>query len=360
MPDKLFIPNKEAVANTPHELPRTFREIERWANRLSGGGGLYASLTGPGETTTPGDLTQSGGFTINTPASSTMGIEFDNFASPGILFHDFSGTGVAINADNVPAGNSGITLQGGGIYLHDTSGNNGTGIRLETGATAPIYSMARGGFIVNAPNLQYLGQAAVSVDGNGVFISNSGTGFAGSPTGQTANYAFYMRSYTGGSMMMHSDRTICLTSISSAYGSDNTNTIILNTAAQGIPSYPAHSSNAGIWIEDTIPAGSAHGGGVRISSNNFNISVNAPGVGLTASNGALSFTSLQGTGGSGGTTGTGIWFNRGNPSVVSPSTGGGIITIPSGSNNCQFCFDTAGGHIWVSDFTTGAWRQITS
>jgi hypothetical protein len=43
------------------------RAIERWCNSLiaSIAAGLYKSLTGAGTTTTPGDLVQEGGFTIN-------------------------------------------------------------------------------------------------------------------------------------------------------------------------------------------------------------------------------------------------------------------------------------------------------
>jgi len=106
----LFIPDKQKTATDPSDLPIAFRTIERWANHITlqtgitqitsvdgsvtitnptgpttdlhvaaGGGAAYASLTGPGYTTTPGDLTQAGGFTVNNPSGgSAMGIQLIN------------------------------------------------------------------------------------------------------------------------------------------------------------------------------------------------------------------------------------------------------------------------------------------
>src|SRR5580692_10705281 len=62
----LLIPRKGTrlpsapVSQDDHDT--NMRAIETWAKNV---GGTYASLTGPGETTTPGALTQEGDFTVN-------------------------------------------------------------------------------------------------------------------------------------------------------------------------------------------------------------------------------------------------------------------------------------------------------
>ena len=79
---KLFIPRKSAKkakeSVTYDDYGTDMRAIERWANALPPGG--YASLTGPGETTTPGRLDQEGGLFIDDSAGD--GIDF--FTTAGI------------------------------------------------------------------------------------------------------------------------------------------------------------------------------------------------------------------------------------------------------------------------------------
>lgn len=54
--------------------------IQRWLNGFVAAlGGLYASLTGPGETVTPGKLTQAGDFTVN--AAEGGGIHLNDISS---------------------------------------------------------------------------------------------------------------------------------------------------------------------------------------------------------------------------------------------------------------------------------------
>jgi hypothetical protein len=105
----LFIPTKVKAGKQNENITIGFRAIERWANALpppassgitqitstdasvvitnptgpttnlsvpAGSGGGYLSLTGPGRTATPGDLTQAGGFTVN--AASTTGISLNS------------------------------------------------------------------------------------------------------------------------------------------------------------------------------------------------------------------------------------------------------------------------------------------
>lgn len=63
---KLFIPNKNMPAFNPYRYGTDMRAIENYVNNLPtpAPAGAYASLTGPGETATPGDLTQLGGFFV--------------------------------------------------------------------------------------------------------------------------------------------------------------------------------------------------------------------------------------------------------------------------------------------------------
>ena len=91
-------------------------------------GGGYASLTGPGQTTTPGDLTQQGGFTIDDPVGH--GITFQSAADFDALVFD----GINLQARNsgiqlwvTGVGSNGIALSdnlhytppGSGIYLYE-------------------------------------------------------------------------------------------------------------------------------------------------------------------------------------------------------------------------------------------------
>lgn len=89
----LFLSNKMQSVNDSTTLPQMWRSIEQWANGLpdppSGGG--YASLTGPGKTTTPGDLTQAGGMTINSPSSSSMGFQVNS--NSGVFIQSTLGGG---------------------------------------------------------------------------------------------------------------------------------------------------------------------------------------------------------------------------------------------------------------------------
>jgi hypothetical protein len=90
--NKLIIPNKNYTP-TQQKYGQDMRTIEQWASgsvrsvvagtnvsvddtdpqnpvvSSTGSGGGYASLTGPGETTTPGDLTQAGNLIIGSVAS---------------------------------------------------------------------------------------------------------------------------------------------------------------------------------------------------------------------------------------------------------------------------------------------------
>jgi len=158
----LFVPDKQKTAQQPSDLPTAFRTIERWANRISlqsgiqqitsvdgsvtvtnptgpvvdlhvagGGGGLYASLTGPGETVTPGDLTQAGGLYVNSP-SGTNGFAVQAQAgSFGIRLINY-----VVNTPIALADHATATAQASGVNL--TSDNNA--IYLAGGTSTQVTS----------------------------------------------------------------------------------------------------------------------------------------------------------------------------------------------------------------------------
>jgi len=111
---KLVIPN---LGQQPPELQAIFLAIVNWCNALvapsTGAAAFYASLTGAGETATPGDLTQQGGFTVN-----------DNKSAAGIVLQDTgtsSSPGITVEATG--NGNINITASGGDIIEKALSAN---------------------------------------------------------------------------------------------------------------------------------------------------------------------------------------------------------------------------------------------
>ena len=138
-----------------------------WATPTSAG---YASLTGTGETATPGDLTQSGGLTINVPSTDTMGVTItqngsggvvinDTSASNGIWFTEFGTGGIFLHNEN--SGEVTIAQDGtGGIQIEDRSTGGlfltSTSSVTITGNTSTIYNIgaaagAKIGFFGNTP-----------------------------------------------------------------------------------------------------------------------------------------------------------------------------------------------------------------
>jgi len=80
-----------------------------WQLTATGPGGAsvggYASLTGPGQTATPGDLTQEGGFVVN---SGGAGIVLDNNGPPGFGFLNLvSNSGIALTESTT----TGVNIQ---------------------------------------------------------------------------------------------------------------------------------------------------------------------------------------------------------------------------------------------------------
>lgn len=114
---KLLIPRKGSAQTD--DLDTNWRAIERWANALATSGFTpYASLTGPGETTTPGALAQEGDLTvvgtfevkeIDSPAKVTVSLAAD---VTHIVADDSSGT----------SGSGVIDLTGSAIAIQGASG----------------------------------------------------------------------------------------------------------------------------------------------------------------------------------------------------------------------------------------------
>lgn len=146
-PPRLFIPNKQRTTVDPKELPVAFRTIERWVDQISvptgGGGGGYASLTGPGQTTTPGMLIQAGGFQIN-----------DNTPGDGIFMNTTGGIFIK-------------DTQTGGIYI-DEQGPPDSGAFLRLSSTGEMH-------INNGNSVSYAGSTT-----SGMYILNTGWGNSGS------------------------------------------------------------------------------------------------------------------------------------------------------------------------------------
>lgn len=125
-----------------------------WERVVVGPGGSsvggYASLTGSGQTSTPGDLTQAGGFEVNCPGSDGSGIIFDDAGGGGIIFSetgsgggisvlDASGAGISIkeSAAGSHAGVSIIDQSDGGINLSDSATGSG-GVNISDHGTGGL------------------------------------------------------------------------------------------------------------------------------------------------------------------------------------------------------------------------------
>lgn len=137
-PQKLVIPGKN---NMDPVMATAMLAIEQFINNLvapeSGSGGAYASLTGPGETTTPGALTQAGPFTI-TNTDVTFGVNITSASTPIVVSAGSSSPGASFTLDAT-----------GDVTLTGTNG--GSSLTLIEGDDVQIESLA-GGVNVIAPS----------------------------------------------------------------------------------------------------------------------------------------------------------------------------------------------------------------
>jgi hypothetical protein len=119
----LFIPNKQTMGTyVASKYGIDMRAIERWCNSLIAriASGIYASLTGPGETTTPGTLSQAGALQVTQPSGGTARIELIDNGSGGILIEgNAPGFGVQITSTDIVA----LTSGGSSIEILDATGD---------------------------------------------------------------------------------------------------------------------------------------------------------------------------------------------------------------------------------------------
>lgn len=137
-PQQLFISRKNAAGRDNSEITTCLRQIEWFVNHqpaavsgiqeitsvdhsvtivnpfgpivdlhvATGGGGGYASLTGPGQTVTPGDLTQAGGFTVNDPGTTGFHASVPQFITSSTGTTSISaGTDIQLRPDSAGSPN---------------------------------------------------------------------------------------------------------------------------------------------------------------------------------------------------------------------------------------------------------------
>ena len=105
-----------------------------------GGGGGYASITGPGETTTPGQITQSGDFFITNGDLSVANLYVDHYATPAytnISNVHFSGN--QIHAGGTGASSADFEIQGVGQLVFYVGRDYPNGTPVNPGPSSGIY-----------------------------------------------------------------------------------------------------------------------------------------------------------------------------------------------------------------------------
>lgn len=177
---RLLIPRKNSTKQ--RDLDTNWRTIERWANALqTGGGGGYASLTGPGQTVTPGALTQAGDFEVD--GALTANGDFNQ-----------SGTSMSMSDTGTMTFSSGFNATFTVVNTTST-----LTITCGSGGTQTTAVMGNGTFHVTSPDMFFNADGAVFRINGGSGESFRITG-SGSPTFvDVANAADALRFFhTGG------------------------------------------------------------------------------------------------------------------------------------------------------------------
>lgn len=143
---KLTIPQKDKM--DPATLAMALA-IEQWCNNVvaPAGGGLYASLTGPGETVTPGELDQAGPLLV-IDTTSAGSIQLFELGSGGIVLFTtaqvfIQGPSIVLDSNATPLMLEGIGIQ----FISQTGGSSGPTVTLFTNAGNPngaVTSVAKG------------------------------------------------------------------------------------------------------------------------------------------------------------------------------------------------------------------------
>lgn len=172
MAKDLIIPKKDSPEVKQPNYGIDMRAIEQWANALKQAvAGAYASLTGPGETTTPGALTQIGDFTVEESGGLTffalVGGQFfvqatliDMASTGGVIVDDTSSTGFQFGE----AGSGPISFDNagtGGIIFNGGSGGIGF---AGTAVAYPTITGSRGGNVALANLLTALAGLGLITD----------------------------------------------------------------------------------------------------------------------------------------------------------------------------------------------------
>ena len=133
----------------------TITEVEPGVLEISasgGGGTFYASLTGTGETTTPGNLTQNGDLVVNNdffaagavsvavPPANSGGISLVDHGSGGISINDLGAAGVTVEAQagplNLESTLDYVLVIAGGPGFHLYTASNLAGLPASPAAVA--------------------------------------------------------------------------------------------------------------------------------------------------------------------------------------------------------------------------------
>jgi hypothetical protein len=211
----LFIPDKQKTARDPSDLPVAFRTIERWANQITlatgiteitsvdgtvtitnptgptvdlhvtpggGGGAPYASLTGPGYTTTPGNLTQAGGFIVNAAANSFQANTSFSGGTADIVVQATGPPAISLTTTSVPS--AGINFStiirsvSSGPILIDCHGGLYQGIYMQAGGGTISGAGVQGIELhANTGTILLQAQGGVAATGQYVQLAGLGTGY---------------------------------------------------------------------------------------------------------------------------------------------------------------------------------------
>ena len=135
-----------------------------WVDQATGSGG-YASLTGPGQSTTPGDLTQAGGFTVNDSVGDGITLNTAGFLIAASVETDASASGsyyvTATTAIVLTCGSASIAV-----------GSAGT--QSVIGGAVTVDDTLGGGFLYSAGGT--IGGATFNCGSSGFTVTTTGTG----------------------------------------------------------------------------------------------------------------------------------------------------------------------------------------
>lgn len=144
MTQKLIIPHQTPPISDPQHRDN-LQVIQRWASTV---GGTYASLTGAGETQSPGGLTQEGPFDVEN--NSADPIQFRNFsAGAEFLVDNTAGGPIKLEGPNITGG---IQIIGGGGSLQIDSSSGAVTL---TGSPSDIVNSKMTGSMEVACNCQF-------------------------------------------------------------------------------------------------------------------------------------------------------------------------------------------------------------